>query len=303
MSSIPDKLLEDDDVSSEEVEVVAVEAEAEEVTSFLDTCTSAELSTYLAEERFREEPAKIVSFLQAALQHAEKRMNHAREESKDQISSEFLAPLLATELETSISTPRMGKVKIQLAAAQDGDDNKGGLLASKLAVTNASQQQQLHLPRGSVSHLILFPKPEDCKLIRAGKGNKHKGHMVLLKLRTPIKFQGKETDQVCFSLPFDKKSGPTGPNLASLTKEEISEESGWQNATEAWCQVLAKGLSSTSSDQPMTVTRVQVDGTVFVSHMDMSTSTTTSGMPFVGCNRGVQDGVLYPLKHGLLFFK
>jgi hypothetical protein len=41
----------------------------------------------------------------------------------------------------------------------------------------------------------------------------------------------------------------------------------------------------------------------FVSHQEQGTSTTTAGMPFVKCYAGVNDGVLYPLQEGLLFFK
>ena len=41
----------------------------------------------------------------------------------------------------------------------------------------------------------------------------------------------------------------------------------------------------------------------FISDKEQSTSTTTSGMPFVKCHKGVQDGALYPMEEGLLFFK
>jgi len=41
----------------------------------------------------------------------------------------------------------------------------------------------------------------------------------------------------------------------------------------------------------------------FKSYQAPNISTTTSGMPFVSCYLGVNDGVLYPLQEGLLFFK
>jgi hypothetical protein len=41
----------------------------------------------------------------------------------------------------------------------------------------------------------------------------------------------------------------------------------------------------------------------FQSHETPDQSTTTGGMPFVNCYHGVQDGILYPLEEGLLFYK
>lgn len=41
----------------------------------------------------------------------------------------------------------------------------------------------------------------------------------------------------------------------------------------------------------------------FVSNTDEQISTTTSSLPYVTCYLGVQDGVLYPMEDGLLFYK
>lgn len=283
-------------------------SEENQDASFLNECSALELSQYLIEERFQS-PAAAASFLQAAFNHAERTSISAVEQSQTEISGEFQAPLLLEEMETSFMTPRMGKVKIQLAES----GNKGGLLATRLSITNATQQQQFYIPKGSVSHLIVFPKPEDCKLIRSNmKSTKQrvpKAHVVLIKMRAPIKFQGKDTEQICFTLPWNKAEGPTGPKLVDA---EDGEAKSWPEATEAWRRVLTKALKGNDDDKvveggqeipPMTVTQVRVDNPVFTSHMDTSTSTTTSGMPFVSCNLGVQDGVLYPLQQGLLFFK
>jgi hypothetical protein len=280
------------------------DGEEEESLSFLDACSALELSEYLMEHRFSDDPAAAASFLQAAFNHAERTSAAVIEHSQEHISGEFQTPLLLEEMETSFMTPRMGKVKIQLA----GTGNKGGLLATKISVTNANQQQQLHVPKGSVSHVIVFPKPEDCKLIRSNRKSEKqrvpKAHLVLIKLKVPVKFQGKDIDQLCFGLPWRKTHGPTGPKLVDADEDETADM-GWQETTAAWRNVLTKALRSNDDQEnsPMTVTQVRVDNSVFTSHMDTSTSTTTSGMPYVGCNLGVQDGVLYPLQQGLLFFK
>eukprot|EP00980_Cylindrotheca_fusiformis_P029999 scaffold24173_cov162-Cylindrotheca_fusiformis.AAC.6 len=282
----------------------------------------------MQQHRFKNNPAAAVSFLKAALQHAEAACIAEQQQQQDILGETAFqtAPLLSKEIETSLMTPRMGKVKIQLA--ERDCRRQGGLLATRIGTKNASQQQQqqLHVPNGSVSHLIIFPKPEDCKLIRSistststSKVRMIKAHVVLIKLRTAIQFQGKDVDQICFSLPWDKKLGSLGPQLtgAAATEDEKDGSMSWQDATTAWRRVLAKafgcGKNDNDSDddddnnqgdsegqETLKVTQVRVDNPVFTSHIDTSTSTTTSGMPFVSCNLGVQDGVLYPLQQGSL---
>ena len=44
-------------------------------------------------------------------------------------------------------------------------------------------------------------------------------------------------------------------------------------------------------------------GYVFQSEGEQGTASTTEGMPYVGCYYGFNDGALFPLKEGLLFFK
>lgn len=273
----------------------------------LDTCSAPNLSTHLLENRFAEEPSAAVEFLHTAWKSAIQKVNNdGADEDNDPAFENFQTTLLLSKpLETSLLSPRMGKVSIQL-----GD----GFLAEKLQSSSSSnsllsqQPQRLFLPRGSVSNLIVFPKPEDCKLIannkKSDKQRNPKAHLVLLKLKEPIKFGKKETDQVCFQLPWDKKDGPTGPVL-----DDSSEYKDWNEATNAWRRILVKAFKSDNEENeggPPTMVVSQVRPThakPFMSHLDNSSSTTTSGMPFIKCNHGVEDGVLYPLEQGLLFFK
>lgn len=298
--------------------VAAVDDEEEEdeveldpqTIDFLKTCSPRSLAHQLSKHR-QGNPSDISSLLQQAYQHAEKAaLQVAMSQPADTAEDADMegGMLLEEPLETSLVTPRMGKVSIQLSCS-------GGLLATRLSMNNSSQQAHLHLPPGSVSHLIIFPKPEDCKLIKMGKLDKVKGHVVLLKLKTPLPFQGKDIDQVCFALPWDKNDGCTLPKLTDASENHYDDDEStpaWKKAADAWRRTLTQALQSLPEDDDdedafqttmMKVSQVRVNSTVFTSHIEIGTSTTTSGMPYVSCNRGVQDGVLYPLKQGLLFFK
>ena len=172
-----------------------------------------------------------------------------------------------------------------------------GLLATK---TNMATTRLL-IPRGSVSQLILFPKPEDCKVVQASSKSKAKvsepADLLLLCLHPgKVKFQNKPLEQICIQLPWDKTSGATPPTTSMLEFDSTCD------ATEAWKGLLCQALGG-----DVHVTRIfrNTDQRTneFKSFQPHDTSSTTAGMPFVKCYHGVQDGVLYPIKEGLLFFK
>lgn len=247
----------------------------------LATCTSSALAKYLIEERFgsSQEPSKAaLAFLQAATQTLQKADTAAASPNNNNV--ELGDALLATPLETSLMTPRAGKCQIML--------HPNGLCATSVKDPNL----QLILPQDSVSHVVLFAKPEDCKTIQNNtKGGKIKhpnAHLVLLRVDPPINFQNKQISQVCFALSHNKTDGPTGPN----------HECGWIEATAAWKNLLQQSF------RKAVVAQVHPESSSpFLSHQIPDQSTTTGGMPFVKCYHGVQDGVLYPLQEGLLFYK
>ncbi|KAL3925802.1 MAG: hypothetical protein SGILL_000150, partial [Bacillariaceae sp.] len=190
--------------------------------------------------------------------------------------------LLAQPFETSILTPRLGKCHIQL--------HERGLTATKVSSDAAnSSSSKLTVEASNISHLLVFPKPEDCKLLvqqnalsNDAKRKKLTGCLVLLRLKEAMEIPAnnnkkKKCQQLCFSLPVEKKIGPIGPTLAGETS--INDDSDVEMITQQWCDVLKKAL---------VLSRV---------------STTSGGMPFISCYMGVNDGVLYPLKEGLLFYK
>ena len=140
----------------------------------------------------------------------------------------------------------------------------------------------------SIRHFIVFPKPEDCRI----KGKTSVSDMVLLVLTDNVSYKNKKVQQLCFQLPVGTPSWKNGCS----SKED--------DATASWVRLLATSLHFSTNavirvHNPRTTNKVNA----FCSHLDNSTSTTVSGMPFVSCYHGVNDGVLFPLETGLLFFK
>jgi len=204
--------------------------------------------------------------------------------------------LLTEPIETSFLSPRMGRFFLQihengLSATKTNDP------AVKFTLLKDDEESE---KGGSVSHVLLFPKPEDCKAIvynrkidAESKPKKVGGNLVVLRLESPVQIpkQKSPAEQLCFALPAEKKLGrPTGPSL-------IDGETCLEDPTEAWGRILHRALGGKLAQ----VLRKGAGG--FKSYQAPNTSTTTAGMPFVSCYLGVNDGVLYPLEEGLLFYK
>jgi hypothetical protein len=127
----------------------------------------------------------------------------------------------------------------------------------------------------SAHKIVVFPSPQDCRLKKKGGAD-----MVLLCLdndNDKVAFQEKSLTQVCFALPAEDDS-------SKMT----------------WIEVLCKSLVFQEKEVIMAQDR---KGYTFESFKEGNTSTTTGGMPFVQCYYRVKDGVLFPMKQGLLFFK
>ena len=285
----------------------AAVAEAEEAMKQcdLETCSPSAFANYLIQHRFSSNPNEGLSFLEAATKVLQKHCLEVTSQSQtcdddddddDDDDNDVLGQALtSTPLETSLITPRAGKFRIQL--------HENGLVATKATTTN-DKTIQLVLPKGSVSHLLVFPKPEDCQHIVKNKPKPPNAHLVFLKLKESIDFPAskKPIDQVCFALSWNKQDGPTGPATGETA-------TGWKEATASWKRLLIRSLKGDDdddddNDQKMVVAQIQpMQASPFMSHQTPDQSTTTGGMPFVKCYHGVQDGVLYPLEEGLLFYK
>lgn len=143
-----------------------------------------------------------------------------------------------------------------------------------------------------IQYVVFFPKPEDCRI----KGKKSVSDIVLLVLRGDVAYKNKKILQVCLQLPLESPS---------WKNDDLSRA---KDATALWMQLLVASLdfsidAVTRVYNPTTNINNKNNKNAFSSHTDHATSTTVSGMPFVSCYYGVNDGVLFPLSTGLLFFK
>jgi hypothetical protein len=250
----------------------------------LQTCSAQDLATALVTQRGQE---AAVELLQQAVKLSRQYGNDNNSGAETRPAADLGDTLLTQPFESSMVTPRLGKVSIQL--------HQKGLVA-----TRTTDQTKFVVTSKHVTHVLVFSKPEDCKiLVQQGLSNDAKqkklsGCLVLLSLKQAVEIPNKNKTisctQICFSLPAEKKTGPVGPAL----KDGTGSADG---VTERWCQVLETCLCI--------VTHVRPGGTggAFTSFQPPGTSTTDGGMPYVNCYMGVNDGVLYPLSEGLLFYK
>ncbi|EEC49755.1 predicted protein [Phaeodactylum tricornutum CCAP 1055/1] len=300
----------------------------------LETCRAAELAAWLQTRRFRNQDTDEVSQCQ----------------TKDSLTAtqEFLAQALDSLRGTDVDT---GSDPVGYSVSPEGslersvgrshhkqqvsllkDDNitvsfttprakfvvtvcENGLLARH------DKQGTLHIPSGAVTHIVFFPKPEDCARSSTSKSQtttKNTFDMCLLLLepnavqfhkKNPSKNNNKTMNQVCFQLP---ETLPVYRKNTSNTENPLQAPRPL-DPTSQWSNVLCTALGVDSSrsvarvwhpsSPPPPYCSTPRNPFIFASHQDATTSSTVDGMPFVKCYHGVHDGVLYPLREGLLFFK
>ena len=196
------------------------------------------------------------------------------------------------EIEVSCINPR-GKFHLSIY-------NKGLIFINP----KKPNEEQIPIAASSIKHVVWFRKPEDYKKMKQlskngggkGKNGGVPGHMVLICLKEEegegVMFRNKVLLQVCFQLPNYPSSSTDENNEGGLTEKN-------------WWDGLSSSLFTDSSNGNGII-RVGAkimeqgnSGYVFQSEGIH----TTEGMPYVGCYYGFNDGVLFPLKEGLLFFK
>jgi len=214
-------------------------------------------------------------------------------------------------VEVSATTPR-GKFDLTL------HESTGIVLRNK-------KEEVVAVPSSSVATVIVFPKAEDCRRATSNgrkKGPpKRPGNLVLLVLKKEeadgVQFRGKSLKQICFQLPqsiLPQSSPSDGEESDDGGGMMVLEPVRERDIELEWVDLLGK----TFGVQPEKVVLVSNSAYLtddgreerayagrynFKSDETEGTSTTTAGMPYVKCYEGVNDGVLFPLEEGLLFFK
>lgn len=238
------------------------------------TCSAEELGNWLLQHRFQKESSPAVEFLQQTVSSLKKKNSNSKVSAGN--STDIGTSMLQNSdtLEVSLTTPR---VKANWVCCESGmrfTDKKGESLVVRKA-----------------KHIVVFPKPEDCNK------NKNVTDMVLLVPHDDdnVTYKTKKQTQICFQLPS------TAPDW-----EEDMEN---LDHSDQWIAVLCRSCSFDVASVARVINPAMEDSTTafwryqFQSHQEESTSTTTGGMPFVKCYYGVNDGALYPMLEGLLFFK
>eukprot|EP00571_Detonula_confervacea_P003460 CAMPEP_0172328916 /NCGR_PEP_ID=MMETSP1058-20130122/60603_1 /TAXON_ID=83371 /ORGANISM="Detonula confervacea, Strain CCMP 353" /LENGTH=534 /DNA_ID=CAMNT_0013046053 /DNA_START=505 /DNA_END=2109 /DNA_ORIENTATION=- len=194
-----------------------------------------------------------------------------------------------------------------------------------IILTNPKKQNEEQIPisPSNVRNVIWFRKPEDYKKVKqlnengiSGKG-KNKGipgHMVLICLEEEtaddgssdhegITFRNKPLKQVCLQLPAYPPPSSAEDSNDDNSNAQLTEEDWWNGLSSALFSGTNNGIIRvhTTIDKP--AYSKGTPGFVFQSEGEPGSTTTTEGMPYVGCYQGFNDGALFPLREGLLFFK
>ena len=179
---------------------------------------------------------------------------------------------------------------------------------SGIILTNPKKPEEVIPISNNVSNVVWFRKPEDYKKMKqlakngGGSGGKKDkgipGHMVLICLEEGTMFRNKPLKQVCFQLPTYPSQSAEGDNNST----QLNEKSWW-NGLSSSLFTEDKATSGIIRVNASMETGKSSNGFVFKSAGEQGSSSTTEGLPFVGCYQGFNDGALFPLKEGLLFFK
>jgi hypothetical protein len=278
----------------------------------LAACTTDSLFRWLLVNRFNNNEEAVKDFLtQAASTLSRSRPAAASSQAKDgalsllpsSSSVDLGESLVEKPVEgVSCTTPRG---KLQFDFRREGiecTDKKGNCMK---------------IPAGAVQHCVIFPKPEDCQPIqRKGVVVTDQILLVFGKDAVVTYKNQKPLSQVCLALPADlpvwKKNASSNGQDSNEDDEDDDFDITGLDHTDQYTRFLCKSLALDIATQIIRVANPTAPTSSsmstfwryqFVSHEEQGTSTTTAGMPFVKCYAGVNDGVLYPLQEGLLFFK
>lgn len=175
------------------------------------------------------------------------------------------------------------------------------------------EEERIPLAAASVENVVWFRRPEDYKKVQQmgknGGGNSKgvPGHVVLICLADDdslggIAFRKKPLKQVCFQLPAYPPSSLADGNDNGI--KQLTEETWWNGLGSALFSGEKNGdIVRVHASMETPAFLKSKHEFVFESEGESGSTTTTQAMPYVGCYRGFNDGALFPLREGLLFFK
>lgn len=224
------------------------------------------------------------------------------ENEDDEIEEE--APAVNPVLQSSPLPPFVTKEQKSIGVEVSCTNPRGRFLMklhkTGITLNNPKKEDEvLTIPSSSVGNVIWFRKGEEYKKLKSssGKGKPLPGHMVLIcfKQDSNMMFRGKGVTQVCLQLPSYSDDGET--------EGQFTEKQWWDGLRTALCSEANSNMIRVHYKMDNFTTIEKTECFTFQSEGAPGSSTTTEGMPYVGCYHGLNDGVLYPLREGLLFFK
>ncbi|KAL9187410.1 hypothetical protein ACHAXT_001513 [Thalassiosira profunda] len=306
----------------------------------LATCAPEELAAWLLSHRFEDNAVDVASFLlncTSTLPNAEQISaqlmggggdDEEEDEEMEEAESKGGEAVAAEVVEQPSADPQTALWRIQSSEPQPAFANqsnnqievsctnprgkfalsmhKGGIV---LTNPKKSDEEQIPIAPGNVQNVVWFRKPEDYKKLKSqSNGGKKKGipgHMVLICLKEEsggegagIQFRNKALGQVCFQLPTYPAPTDEGEDNVGLT-----EEDWWNGLSSALFSGGKGGIVRVHASVDAAEHAKGKSGFMFRSEGESGSSSTTEGMPYVGCYQGFNDGALFPLREGLLFFK
>jgi hypothetical protein len=277
-------------------------------TSTLTTCTANALFQWLLQNRFNNDRAATAAFLKTAALTATATAVPVAASIPNATTPTETESLIQQPVEIAFTTPR-GKFQVDFLRATSG----GGGSSGGMQCRDAKGHTFVIAPSSAVQHAVIFPKPADCQAVQ--RKNVVLQDQVLLVFGTTatnsanvVWYKNKPLAQVCLSVPAAEHMPvwKTRPDNNTDNNADNNDNDGLDR-TDQFTQFLTAALDLAVD----AVVRVANPAAAtshfwqyqFRSHAAEGTSTTTSNMPFVQCYAGVQDGVLFPLQQGLLFYK
>lgn len=200
-------------------------------------------------------------------------------------------------IEVSATTPR---TKLSLSFYSNG-----------IALTSP-KDEKMHLDPSCVKHVIMFPKREDCikkpKLNKEGTNIILSGSILLFILNeNKVEFRNKALTQICLQLPNHHSDLVDLGDTARPSEQQIM--AACQDTFEEKIVTLLKSALGVEKKlyrayNPKFHNVKNLTCYTFQSDDGGDNRSIMQGkMPYLKCYHGVNDGVIFPMEEGLLFFK
>ena len=201
------------------------------------------------------------------------------------------------KIEVSATTPR---TKLSLSFYSNG------------ITLTSPKDEKMHLDPSCIKHVIMFPKREDCikkpKLNKEGTNIIVSGSILLFILNeNKVEFRNKALTQICLQLP-NHHSCPVDFGDTARPSEQQMTDACLDSFEEKIVTLLKTALGVEKKlyrvYNPKFHNVKNLTCYAFQSDDGGDNRSIMQGqMPYLKCYHGVNDGVIFPMEEGLLFFK